>query len=1073
MMKKLRFLGLFTLLVILILSVAACGGKDKKPGSIESASILYDGIELKWNAADNAASYAICINGKENITTGTTSYSFAANADSMTFEITPIGYKGTEGETVSRTFTRLGGGESMEIRFAETGEASWDAISGASQYIVDVNGKQHTVTTTSFSEFEWGKRNSIRVKPSSVDNSTFSSWSKTVTKMFLGAPSRIDFDGTYLTWQGTSEATAYEIYINDGLYDTVQGAAQFAYKANDQTFRVCITTRGDGENTFTSPKSEEFTFVYFPQITEFTIQNGEISWPAVDDATSYSVKINNTTQSVTEPCFTDLITGYDNIVSVMPVAEGSQYVKYFSKWSAEQKVHIIAAPMTSWNDSLAHDGMKMNSFLWEPVQGIDHYEICVVHPSGQKESFTASAADDSFAYDYLEAGTYEISIKAVPLSGTGYYESSYSAPIQVVRLAPPSPAESGAITSNAAAPASEFTIHVKNQLDASGYSVFFEGNQLINAYQSAQIPVSGFLSKTVVTEQQYTFQVQAIGERLRTSSNGQRKVTLSSLSDHNYTVIVTVLGVPSNLAVSGKTMTWDGSINAHGYKLTGFSGETTTASFDLSAINSPGDYTLQIFAKGDGKSVLSSPVSEIFRVRKLSAPLDLHVIPTGESEGKVDFTPVKGAKSYRLLLDGSNTYYDTNDIDNINDLVTTASVSIRVSAIADAYDDADGIYCLSSEPSARLTLTKLSAPVWGETPYSGSNLIWVGASNVLASPGYLVYTANGLAYEGIYNSTTFSLESFAPGTYTFTVKAVGDGYTTINSDMSSPITVTKLATPEVSISDDRTCYVWKMVTGAQRYVVYVDGKLVETVESANGVYFAYTPKAEHFNNAQGTHTVAVTAISDSAIDSTPCKIEQVTKQLTVPTVEVSYSDQSFNPNGYLIINATAGDVKNTQGFVFIVDGNTSEPQTNGQYTFSTKNTGKYTVSVVAQGGLFDENGVYYLNSQENAGRTLTLLAAPGVQTIQLSASGTLKWNAVSGALNGYEVVIEYDDGTTETFTVPSATPQYTFDVYDAKYNPDGKFHLDKAQLYRFKIRALGSGSSVIASQYVEWDQSMN
>jgi hypothetical protein len=118
---------------------------------------------------------------------------------------------------------------------------------------------------------------------------------------------------------------------------------------------------------------------------------------------------------------------------------------------------------------------------------------------------------------------------------------------------------------------------------------------------------------------------------------------------------------------------------------------------------------------------------------------------------------------------------------------------------------------------------------------------------------------------------------------------------------------------------------------------------------------------------------------------------------------------------------------------------------------------------------FDADYVYYINSPAATSKTITILGTVATNKIKLSTDGKLSWTAVDGAVMGYEVIVDYGDGTTETFTASASNPSVQFNVYDAQFNPTGKFNINNAANYTFKIRAIGNSSgTLVASAWVEW-----
>ena len=133
-----------------------------------------------------------------------------------------------------------------------------------------------------------------------------------------------------------------------------------------------------------------------------------------------------------------------------------------------------------------------------------------------------------------------------------------------------------------------------------------------------------------------------------------------------------------------------------------------------------------------------------------------------------------------------------------------------------------------------------------------------------------------------------------------------------------------------------------------------------------------------------------------------------------------------------------------------------EATTEASYSYNARNKGAHTVAVVALGGRFDGNGVYYIDSPRAGGNDttkITLLDAPNQSSIAISKEGRITWSAVANNNNGYELIITYGDGT-EQKTVKTQGAQYT----DANY----------ANIVSIQIRALGNGVTSVSSEWVTW-----
>ncbi len=1078
---KRKVLGLSVLMLLVVAMLAFAVSCGTTPDPVDVASIEYDGATISWAPANNAESYKVAINDVELGTTYSSSIAYTTTENSVKVDITPVGEEDAEGETTSMTFTRLGGGEDMEIYFDEEGNASWDAVTGATAYVVEVNGKQEKITATTYpaTAFKLGQQNRIRVKPSATNNSTFSSWSKTFHATYLAAPSNITFDGSRISWKGAAEATAYEIYINENLHQSVEakGGTSFAYNPDGNSFYLAMKAIGNPEaRIFTSPMSNESRYIYLPTVTEFTVDSGTISWPEVADASDYEVKINGSTRVVKESKIENLSVGVDNRISVKPRGTASKDVYYFSEWSHEELVHIIAAPASFWNSELTLDGTSQYAFNWRAVAGVQNYVVKLVTPAGVSEEYTVSDKSINFAHAFEESGEYTISVKAVPSTESGYYESAYSRPIKVVRLATPEAATTGIVTSNNHDIA--FNIHLKDQSGAGaiGYTVYKEGIEIVSRNPGNNIAINNVIDDNTRTEQNFTYSVRAIGEGVL--NNSTNTVILSSLSSSWLEFQIKVLEAPKNISILGHVVSWDAVQSAIGYTIDGISNATSAqASYSLDAGTiRPGTFDLNVRANGDGRQILSSPVSDTIHIRKLEAPSGLKIL-TGEQEGTISFTQIDGIDSYELCINGNPDYYDYKTVNNINGYITENSVSVMVRAVADSYDEKAQVYTLTSDFSTPIFLTKLAAPTWPETYHDETSIIWNAPANHMSTPQYQVYNGSSLAFSGSYNKTSFSLENFEGGKqYTFYIRAVGNGTTTLSSDLSEPRTVTKLLEPTVTVAPNRLSYTWRHVTDAQRYVVKIDGIVVATIDAANAdAYYSFTPKASHFNKGPSDYSITVTATNDEYIDSNPTLKELTVKKVATPSFAISYDSESFSRTGNIVITVTPADDANTIGYVYNVDGKTSAIITETTYKCMTANTGTYTVDVTAASEKFDNtnDGIFYVNSQAAQTQSLTLLSAPSGNTISLGQDGTLKWGSVDGAIRGYEVYVDYGDGTTsEVYQINSdSTRCDLFDIYHEIGNPDGKFVVADAANYTFYIRAKGNGNKLITSEWVVWDLS--
>lgn len=1034
------------------LILSACGEKEEPPKAVDASTIKYDGSLFTWAAAEGAEGYTLTINGTEYSVPGGTSRSYPATsfpADTYEVSIVAKNEFGTS-EASAKSFYRLATIETEDISFDETGRMSWPAVVGASEYVVEVNGTQSTTSATEFSDFVYGDRNQIRIRSNGTDDTFFSFWSETISKTYLAAPTDVTYDGQYLSWKGSSQASAYTVYINGGLYET-QTATKLLYDAQDMDFTAEVRAEGDGENSFSSPASEEKEFLFLGQVKNMRVEEGVLVWDEVENATGYLVQVSGSGEkSIQENRFA-LTAGSSQTVRVRPVAE--EGTTYFSSWTDEQSYFVLRAPQLQWDETLVPDGSAMRNLFWDAVSGnVSGYNIRTVTPSGQVEDTSTGSEQPSFLYGFEEVGEYTVSVQSVAAVGGDAESSAYSAPITVIRLASPNRDADEFVVSDSSDINEGFYVYYTSVSGASGYRLYKDGNETSTLSTTQSMHVTQIVDADSSAIRTITYGIQSEGSVK--NMGGEKVVTLSSLTEDMLTFEVTVLPTPTNIAISGSTVTWDVVSAAQGYTVDrGTLRNVNNAQYDLSDITTAGSYQLSVCAKGDGKTVLPSNYSAAIKVTKLSAPTDIRV-DTGVNEGQLYWESVQNAVSYNIYFNGSNEPIDDDRLDNINEYIRTDTVTVVIEAVANVWNADRTEYFISSNLSSTAQFTKIAAVTFPSPSFSNTELIWNAPSNVSGAVSYQVFDGDGYRYDGRIDGTRMDLSTLEAGIYTFQVKCIGDGTAYINSDLSVSVTVEKLATPVVTKAE--TLYQWQGVTGASTYVVRVDGELAATIvhEGAAKTY-EYKPA---FDSVK-TYTVTVTAVGDGGyefIDSVPFTLTQEVKQLSAPTItSVSYDKEAYQADGNIVISVSTEGRELDTGYRYIInDVVVCESTTQSSYSYNAKNKGAHTAAVIALGGKFDANGVYYIDSPRAGGNDtakITLFDAPNRSSISITKDGRITWTAVTNC-NRYELQIFYSDGSSETVIATGA-------LYNAT---------NSADITSINIRASGNGTTTISSEWVNW-----
>ena len=251
--KKFLFLLLTVMTFALCGLLTACGDEPAIPSAVDITSIQYDGAVITWSEAENAEGYTVSVNGTSETKVQKPSYPFNALATETRVDVTITTYNGEEvSEAVTKTFNRLPKIELTSVTFDKNGRMAWQAVPGATEYILEINGTQTKTPYTEFTNFEQGKNNLIRIKPAA--DSCFAEWSASMSKDYLAAPSNIKYDGQFISWSGSNIAKGYNVIINGATVATVTGST-YTYDAANTSFDLQIQSVGDGEKCFDSTAS--------------------------------------------------------------------------------------------------------------------------------------------------------------------------------------------------------------------------------------------------------------------------------------------------------------------------------------------------------------------------------------------------------------------------------------------------------------------------------------------------------------------------------------------------------------------------------------------------------------------------------------------------------------------------------------------------------------------------------------------------------------------------------------------------------------------------------------------------
>ena len=1084
MKRRLVVLSLTLVLIVSLIGVLSSCGKGKLDDVLSNlggdggtlaapTGFAYDGSKITWNTVTNATKYEVeVVAGSTTVSKSVGSPMFPyTNSNNETFTVTVRALaddKYDPSEKVTKTVCYLP--PVTQFTIEDDCTVVWDAVDGVSAYEVICGDGKTVVTDTRYTipTTQVGKTFAVTVKPTvqgsdasilyySANNKT-----KTITICDTVNADKIKYaDGT-ITWTGVPKANHYEIMIDGRLEnDDVRGTA-FDYDAHCADFTISIRAIGDHQTSFDGPVSEK-EFVYLEAPANIRISDGALVWDSVDKAENYTLKINGADlrKPLTECKYDDLRAG---VTTRVQIKANSQSSVYFTSWSNEFSFLILPSPEIQRESTI--NSLEMAYFVWNSIESATGYAIRIVSPDGQTSVETLSAeANPAYTLDCPDAGEYSFSVKAIANSASGTVcDSAYCAPVSVIRLPAPKASASGFIVSNADSVADGFTVNfVGTSNYATGYELYRE-NTLTNT-TGADSPsfsrVTDFLDDATMAEQILTYKIKAIGSAYNPNS---RRVVLNSLDELSFTV--TVLAMPANPSISGFILSYDGVNRSNGYTINAgtLPVVSNTTEFDLNGtITNSGTYYVKVNARGNGADVLSSNYTVPITVFKLPAPYDVRISTDTGSEGLLTFEGHNSARSYELTINNEIKEVAASNVENMSSQISTQGTALEIRAVANYYDEQNKIYYMSSDRSTPKTFIKLPIPTFGDAAFSDTQLIWNPINSFPEySPSYRVVDDSGAAYNGLFNGATMDISYLSGGaSYNFRVMAVGDGEKYVNSEYSDVKSIYKLATPNVKISNTLDSYTWRSVANATGYAVYIDGVKSDLQPHNYGDDYTFVPDF----NKQKTYQVEVYAIGDlgrTTINSSPCEIAQETKQLDTPDFSYRYTAQTAG-EGEIELTVTK-EAPYATGYVYSVGNVACKPTTATTYSYDPNATGEFLLSLYAVGGGFDEDGVYYIDSQrcgDNANYKITLLQKPNYNDIVLGRDGVLTWKAVPGATS---YAIEYVVNGSDTYTAV-VSQGVTLNINDAL--DDKGVAYSTVNDLAIRITAKGGNEKVVDSQTTE------
>lgn len=181
-----------------------------------------DGQQITWAAVENATAYKveIAIGGTvETITTAETSYSIKYYTGEMNIKVTPIAAGYNSPDAAEFTYVKTTIAAPMNVRL-DGNKIVWDAVAGASKYIVKLDSKEYEATTNEFALTEEiiGEAESciVSIKAIAATAGADSAYCDGTTIRFATMSDTLTYANGEVAWEPVLNVSSFGIRVNEG-----------------------------------------------------------------------------------------------------------------------------------------------------------------------------------------------------------------------------------------------------------------------------------------------------------------------------------------------------------------------------------------------------------------------------------------------------------------------------------------------------------------------------------------------------------------------------------------------------------------------------------------------------------------------------------------------------------------------------------------------------------------------------------------------------------------------------------------------------------------------------------------
>lgn len=788
----------------------------------------------------------------------------------------------------------------------------------------------------------------------------------------------LTYNGETITWSSVKNAKNYKISINNGTESIVSQAdntVSYRYNSDGEDFDFSIEAvikEGSDKNP-----TYQIRFENIGQVTGLAVEQGTLTWEALEGAEKYEVMYNGdivsnnvgtTSYAIQAGEFSYKVRGLKGLAES---TDGN--IPYYSVWSDAITGTVLTAP-----ENLTYDS---EVFTWEKVTGASSYVIKIGN-----EEFTTTTNK----YEYIAGKEdFAVSVYAVGKAADKVYDSQYSEAKQYTYIAP---------------------IEGLNVVDG-----VLKWTASENAVRY-KIKVNGIVNNEELTTNEYAALSSGSSYRIQILPIGKSDFYFSHWSNE---ITVNILRSPV-VNYSDGVIRWNQVTGCAGYELKITKGDTvvhTTAVGEETfvydyAFEDAGDYLVYVKATALGTGgVYESKFSTAYSVKRLATPTNEQVInrPLEQNQVSVNFTPSVGASGYALLADGVEIATITSgstfsvDLSKMTNKTQESVVNFKIVARG-SISTAGAI--LDCKVPLEFNVTKLATPQ--NLTINGNQISWDSVNHT----SKYVLTIDGKRTE--VTTTSFTLTDLSAGTHSVYVQAMGNGEEVITGGFSNSLALKKLATP-ANLVITNGLLTWGTVADATAYKVVLG---TETY-NADATSFDLLGYESYISEGKGTQ-ISVYAIGNGndVINSDVSATKTISKYNRPSNVKVNGDNLVWNPSSVDSINC------NSYKLIISKDGGAESTQqvTGTSYSMNNFTPGNYVVKVVALGDY-----VQTVNSPESNAFSFTKLAP----ITEVTKSGnTYNWASIAGA-SGYEIKLSKDATWTSVNT----------NSYTPTFNTEGEFEV--------------------------------